>query len=104
MAASVWYDRQYQAAAHTEMYLTFWKRVVVVVEQLLAVERLQALQDAVADTAGANGADDLALEIERVARDRGHLPLAALDHLCETKARRVNIAVIERANAEMQGQ
>jgi hypothetical protein len=57
------------------------QRVVVVVQQLLAVERHEALEHAEADAARAERADDLALEVERVARDLGDLPVAALDHL-----------------------
>ena len=61
--------------------LTSRKRVVVVVQQLLRVERHKTLEHAVADTARADRADDLALEIVRVARDVGHLPVAARDLL-----------------------
>ena len=63
------------------MALTLRERGVVVVEELLAVEWLQALEDTEADAASTDGTDDLALEVERVARNLGHLPVAALDHL-----------------------
>jgi hypothetical protein len=51
--------------------------LVVVVQQLLAVERHQALEDAVANAAGAEGTDDLAFQVEGVAGDLGHVPSAA---------------------------
>ena len=63
------------------MALTLRERGVVVVEELLAVEWLQALEDTEADAASTDGTDDLALEVERVARDVRDLPLATLDHL-----------------------
>ena len=49
--------------------------------RLEELKRLEALQHTVANAARAERAGDLALEVERVARDVGHLPLAALDHL-----------------------
>lgn len=61
--------------------LTLGQGSVVVVEELLAVEGHQTLEDTVADTTAADGADDLALEVERVAGDVGDDPVAALDHL-----------------------
>ena len=57
------------------------QRRVVVVEELLAVEGLEALEDAIANATSADGADDLALEVKRVTRDVGDLPVATLDHL-----------------------
>ncbi len=57
------------------------ERVVVVVQQLLGVERHEPLEHPVANAARADRADDLALEVERVARDVRYLPIAALDHL-----------------------
>ena len=39
------------------------------------------MQDAVADTSSTDGTNDLVLEIKRVARDVGDLPVTALDHL-----------------------
>ena len=51
-------------AACAELLLALGQeRVVVVVEELLAVEGLETLKDAVADAARANRADDLALEL-----------------------------------------
>ena len=55
--------------------------VVVEVEVLLAVEGLETLENAVADAASADGANDLALDVEGVAGDVGDLPVAAADHL-----------------------
>jgi len=57
------------------------KRLVIVVQQLLAVERCQPTQDSLADTADSNSADDLALEVELVLGRLGHVPPALLDHL-----------------------
>ena len=61
--------------------LTSGEGVVVVVEELLAVEGQETLQDAVADTARTDGADDLALEVVRGARNIRDLPVTTLDHL-----------------------
>ena len=55
--------------------------LVVVVEELLAVEGLEAAQDALADAADGDGAHHLALEVELVLGGRRHVPLAALDQL-----------------------
>lgn len=49
--------------------------LVIVVEELLAVERLQALEDSVANAASTKGADDLALQIVRVAGSLSDVPL-----------------------------
>ena len=57
------------------------QRLVVVVEQLLAVEGLEAAQHALADAADGHGADDLALEVELVLGRLGHVPAPGLDHL-----------------------
>jgi len=54
---------------------------IVVVEELLGVEGLEALENAVADTTSTDGADNLALEIKGVASNIRDLPVAALDHL-----------------------
>ena len=61
--------------------LTSGKRVVVVVEELLRVERLETLQHSVTDSASTKGADNLTLEVESVACDVRYLPVTALDHL-----------------------
>lgn len=55
--------------------------LVVVVEQLLAVKRLETAQDTLADTADGDGADHLALEVELVLGSGGDVPLAGLDLL-----------------------
>lgn len=60
---------------------TFWQRSVVVVQQLLAVKWLQALQNTEPDTASTDCADDLVLQVVRVPRDLGDVPVPALDHL-----------------------
>lgn len=72
---------EYTSNSVCENRLTAREGVVVVVQQLLGVERLETLQDTVADAARAERADDFAFEVERVARDVRHPPLATLDHL-----------------------
>lgn len=57
------------------------KGLVVVVEELLAVEGLQTAQDTLTDTADSDGTDDLALEVELVLGDSGNIPLALDDLL-----------------------
>jgi hypothetical protein len=54
---------------------------IVIIEEFLTIEGHETLQDAVADTSGADGADDLVLEIKRVARDIGDLPVTTFNHL-----------------------
>lgn len=60
---------------------TFRQRSVIVVQQLLAVKRLQTLQHPEPDPPSPNRADDLVLQVVRVPRDLGHVPVTALDHL-----------------------
>ena len=55
------------------------QRLVVVVEELLAVEGLQAAQDTLADTADGNGTDDLALKVELVFGDGSDVPVTVAD-------------------------
>lgn len=55
--------------------------LVVVVEQLLAVEGLETAQDTLADTANGNGTDDLVLEVELVLGSSGDVPVTGLDLL-----------------------
>jgi hypothetical protein len=55
--------------------------LVVVVEELLAVERLEAAEDTLTDTADGDGTDDLALEVELVLSDGGNIPVTVLDLL-----------------------
>lgn len=69
------------AAAADLLLLLGGQGLVVEVEQLLAVEGLEAAQDALADAADGDGADDLALEVELVLGRLGHVPVAAGDLL-----------------------
>ena len=62
----------------TKRVLTLRESGVVVVEELLAVEGLETLEDTEADAASTDGSDDLALEVEGVARNIGHLPVTTL--------------------------
>jgi hypothetical protein len=55
--------------------------LVVVVEELLAVEGLEAAEDTLTDTANGDGTDDLALEVELVLSDSGDVPVTILDLL-----------------------
>ena len=55
--------------------------LVVVVEELLAAEGLEAAEDALTDAADGDGADHLALEVVLLLGRGGHVPLAALDLL-----------------------
>lgn len=69
------------AAAADLLLLLGGQGLVVEVEQLLAVEGLEAAQDTLADAADGDGADDLALEVELVLGRLGHVPVAAGDLL-----------------------
>lgn len=53
--------------------------LVVVVEQLLAVEGLQTAEHTLTDTADSNGTDNLALQVELVLGDSSDIPLAVAD-------------------------
>jgi hypothetical protein len=55
--------------------LTVWQRSIVVVDELLAVEGNQTLQNTETDATSADGAHNLAFEIESVASDVGDLPI-----------------------------
>lgn len=57
------------------------QRLVVIVQQLLAVKRLQATQDTLADAADGDGTDDLVLEVVLLLGGGGDVPLAALNLL-----------------------
>lgn len=57
------------------------QRLVVVVEQLLAVKGLEAAQDTLADAADSDGADNLALQVKLVLGGLGDVPVTALNHL-----------------------
>ena len=69
------------AAAANLLLLLVGQGLVVVVEQLGAVEGLEAAQDALANAADGDGADDLALEVVLLLGGGGHVPVAALHHL-----------------------
>ena len=55
--------------------------LVVKVQQLFAVEGLQAAEHALADTSDGNGTDDLAFQVELVLGCLGDIPVTALDLL-----------------------
>ena len=57
------------------------QRLVVEVEELLAVERLQPAEHALADTANGDGTDDLVLEVVLVLGHGRDVPVAGLDLL-----------------------
>lgn len=64
------------------LLLLLWGQgLVVVVQELLAVEGLEAAQDTLADAADGDGADDLVLEVELILGGGGDVPLTGLDHL-----------------------
>lgn len=55
--------------------------LIVEVQELLAVKRLESPQHTLSDTADSDGADDLVLEIELVLGGRSNLPFTGLDLL-----------------------
>ena len=57
------------------------QRLVVIVEELLAVERLQTTEHTLTNTTDGNGTDNLALEVELVLVDGGNVPLTTGDLL-----------------------
>ena len=57
------------------------QRLVVIVEELLAVERLQTTEHTLTNTTDGNGTDNLALEVELVLGDGGNVPLTTGDLL-----------------------
>lgn len=62
-------------SAATNLLLNLWgKWLVVVVQQLLAVERLQSAQHTLTNTSDGNGADSLALQVVLVLGNRGNVP------------------------------
>jgi hypothetical protein len=69
------------AAAANLLLLLGTEGLVVEVQQLFAVEGLQASQDALADAADSDGADNLVLEVVLILGSGGDLPLARLDVL-----------------------
>lgn len=71
----------FNAARTDRLFAVLREATEVVVQVLLGVEGHEPLKDAVADAARADGANDLALEVECVARDLGDLPVPALNLL-----------------------
>ena len=61
--------------------LAIWERGVVVVQKLLATERLETLQDPVSNPTSTDGTDNFALEVKGVPGDVSDVPVATLDHL-----------------------
>lgn len=57
------------------------KGLVVEVEELLAVERLEAAEDTLTDAADSDSADNLALKVELLLSSMGDVPLTSLDLL-----------------------
>lgn len=69
------------ASAANLLLLLRRKRLVVKVQQLLAVEWLEAAEDALSDTANGNGADDLVLQVILVLCNGGDVPVTGGDLL-----------------------
>ena len=69
------------SAAANILLLLRWKRLVVEVQELLAVERLQPAKHTLTDTANGDSTDDLVLEIVFVLGDCGDVPFTAFDLL-----------------------
>jgi len=61
--------------------ITVRERVIVIVQKLLAIEGLEALQDPVSNPTSTNGTDNFTLEIKGVPSDVSDFPVATLDHL-----------------------
>ncbi len=57
------------------------ERLVVEVQKLFAVERLQTAEHTLTDTANGNGTDNLTLEIVLVLGDSGNIPVTSFDLL-----------------------
>lgn len=68
-------------AAADLLLLLSGQRLVVEVQEFLAVEGLEPSEDTLADTANGNGTDDLALEVVLVLSNLGDVPVAVLDLL-----------------------
>ena len=62
-------------------WLTFGKSSVVVVEEFLAIERLQTLQDTVTNATGTNGTNDLSFKVEGVSSNLRNVPVSTFAHL-----------------------
>lgn len=69
-------------ASASNLLLKFWlKRLVIKVQQLLAVKSLESSQHPLADASHSNGTNDLALEIILVLGGCSHVPFTGLDLL-----------------------
>lgn len=69
-------------SAATNLLLNLWAEwLVVVVEELLAVEWLQAAEHTLTNTANSNGTDNLVLEIVLVLGNSGDVPVTTGDLL-----------------------
>lgn len=69
-------------SATSNLCLDLWAEwLVIIVQQLLAVECLQSSQDTLSNSTNGNGTDDLTLEIELVLGSSGNIPLSGLDLL-----------------------
>ena len=69
-------------ASASNLFLKFWlKRLVIKVQQLLAVKSLESSQHTLADASHSNGTNDLALEIILVLGGCSHVPFTGLDLL-----------------------
>ena len=73
-------DRRHATAANLLLRLGR-ETLVIIVEELLAVEGLEPAKDTLADAASTNSTDNLALKIEFVLGGLGDVPVAALDDL-----------------------
>lgn len=69
------------AAAANLLLLLRGQGLVVVVEELLAVERLEAAEDTLTNAADGNGTDNLVLKVVLLLGDSSDVPFAALDLL-----------------------
>jgi len=67
-------------ATASNLLLNLWVEwLVVVVEELLAVEWLQSAEDTLTDTADSDGTDNLVLEVVLVLGDSGDVPVTVAD-------------------------
>lgn len=66
----------------SDLFFDFWfEGLIVEVEQLLAIKRLQSSQDALSDTANGDGPDDFVLEIILALCDSCNVPVSRRDLL-----------------------
>jgi len=73
--------KRFHASASDFFFDLGFERLVVKVQQFLAVERFESAQNTFTDTAHSHCANSLALEIKFVLRGRGNIPLSRLDLL-----------------------